>query len=205
MKITVVTAVYNAKNTIADTIESVLNQSYSNVEMIVIDGGSTDGTREIIEKYRDSLSLFISEPDNGIYNALNKGLKHASGEIVGFLHADDLYDNKSALSSISKAFSVPAIGAVYGDLVYVSHDEPRKIIRYWKSGAYLPSKLRYGWMPPHPTFYIRKSIYDTVGGFDESFHIAADYDWMLRILCNNKVFCKIYSTNTCKNAYRWCQ
>lgn len=190
MKITVVTAAYNAKDTIVHAIESILNQSYSNVEIIVIDGGSTDGTKEILEKYRDRLSLFISEPDNGIYDALNKGIKHATGDIVGFLHADDLYNNKGVLSSVAEAFSVPTIDAVYGDLVYVSQSEPDKVIRYWKSGTYSWSKLKLGWMPPHPTFYVRRSIYDIVGGFDVSFNIAADYDCMLRILGHHKVNCK---------------
>lgn len=190
MKITVVTAVYNAKDTVVNAIESVLNQSYSNVETIVIDGGSTDGTKEIIEEYRDRLDLFISEPDNGIYDAFNKGIKYATGDIVGFLNADDLYDNIGVLSCIAEAFSTSGIEAVYGDLVYVYQAEPDKVIRYWKSGTYSLSKLKYGWMPPHPTFYVRRSIYEMVGGFDVSFHIASDYDCMLRILGHHKICCK---------------
>lgn len=182
MKISVITAVYNAKDTIVDAIESTLNQSYPNVETIIIDGGSTDGTKEILEKYRNSFSLFISEPDDGIYDALNKGIKYATGDVVGFLHADDLYENKRVLSCVAEAFSVPEIDGVYGDLVYVNKNEPDKVIRYWKSGNYSRSKLKHGWMPPHPTFYVRKSVFDQLGLYDTSFKISADYDAMLRFL-----------------------
>lgn len=190
MKITVVTAVYNAEDTIVSAIESVLNQSYSNVETIVIDGGSTDGTAEILEAYRDRVSLYISEPDNGIYDALNKGIKYATGDIVGFLHADDLYDSEEILSRVAEAFSVPEIDAVYGDLVYVNQSEPGKVIRYWQAGSYSRRKLKHGWMPPHPTFYVRRGVYDRVGGFDVSFRIAADYDCMLRIFTKQNIRCE---------------
>ena len=189
MKISVVTAVYNAKNTIVDAIESVLNQSCSGVETIIIDGGSTDGTKEILEQYRDRLSLFISEPDKGIYDALNKGIKYATGDVVGFLHADDLFEDTSVLSKVAEAFSDPSIDAVYGDLVYVNKAESDRVIRYWKSGEFSRDKLKHGWMPPHPTFYVRRSVYEMMGGFDTSFHIAADYDCMLRFLGRAGVKC----------------
>lgn len=182
MKISVITAVYNAKETVADAIDSVLSQSHDDVELVVIDGASKDGTREVLEKYGERLSVFISEPDDGIYDALNKGIAHASGDVVGFLHADDLFADSNVLSKISHAFEASQADAIYGDLVYVNKSEPDKVIRYWKSGDFSIHKLKEGWMPPHPTFYVRKEFYERLGSFDTSFHIAADYDCMLRML-----------------------
>jgi len=189
MKISVITAVYNAEDTIADAIESVLAQDYPDVELVVIDGASTDGTSALLESYRDKINVFVSEPDSGIYDALNKGIKHASGDVVGFLHADDLFADSSVLSRVAKAFAADDVGAVYGDLVYVSKSEADKVIRYWQSGDYSENKLNHGWMPPHPTFYVRRSVYEQHGGFDTSFHIAADYDCMLRFLARARVRC----------------
>ena len=189
MKISVITAVFNAKDTIADAIESVLSQDFADVELVVIDGASTDGTRELLDSYRDRIDVFVSEPDKGIYEALNKGVRHATGDVVGFLHADDLFENSKVLSRIAEAFSDGKIGAAYGDLVYVSKYAPNKVIRYWKSGAYSETSLKHGWMPPHPTFYTRRSVYQEHGGFDTSFRIAADYDCMLRFIGQHKVKC----------------
>lgn len=189
MKISVITAVYNGVETIADAIESVLAQSYPHVELIVIDGASTDGTLAILEQYRDRIAVLVSELDDGIYDALNKGIKHATGDVVGFLHADDLYEGRDVLSDLAKVFADPSIDAVYGDLVYVSKNRPDNIIRYWRSGKYSPERLKAGWMPPHPTFYVRRSVYEEMGGFDTSFHIAADYDCMLRFLGMGKINC----------------
>jgi glycosyltransferase len=189
MKISVITAVYNAKDTISDAIESVLSQSHSDVELIVIDGGSTDGTIELLNDYKEGLSVFISEPDDGIYDALNKGIKHATGDVVGFLHADDLFADNAVLAKVAEAFAEPSTDAVYGDLVYVSKSEPDRVIRYWKAGEFYPEKLKAGWMPPHPTLYVRRSVYERLGAFDTSFHIAADYDCMLRFLGVGKINC----------------
>ena len=189
MKISVITAVYNAEDTIADAIESVLAQDYSDVELVVIDGASTDGTKDLLELYRDRISAFVSEPDNGIYDALNKGLKHASGDVVGFLHADDLFADSMALSRIADAFATNDCDAVYGDLIYVGRQNPDKVIRYWKSGDYSRNKLKRGWMPPHPTFFAYRNIYEKYGGFDTSFRIAADYDCMLRFLTRANARC----------------
>jgi len=187
MKISVITAVYNARDTIADAIELVLAQDYADVELVVIDGASTDGTTKLLESFRDKIDVFVSEPDQGIYDALNKGIRHATGDVVGFLHADDLFADHTILSKIAAAFAAPDVGAVYGDLVYVSKAEPDNVIRYWQSGAYSIDKLKQGWMPPHPTFYVRRSLYEQHGGFDTSFHIAADYDCMLRFLGRAKI------------------
>ncbi|MCF7821237.1 MAG: glycosyltransferase [Mariprofundaceae bacterium] len=189
MKISVITAVYNARDTIGDAIDSVLGQSHPDVELIVIDGASTDGTCELLESYRDRLACFVSEPDRGIYDALNKGIAHASGEIVGFLHADDLFADEHALSKVAEQFSDASVDAVYGDLVYVNKAEPDRVIRYWKAGEFSSGKLKSGWMPPHPTLYVRRSIYEQLGSFDTSYHIAADYDFMLRVLGSEQFKC----------------
>lgn len=189
MRISVITAVYNARGTVADAIDSILAQSHPDIELIVIDGASTDGTQEVLERYRDRIGVLVSEPDNGIYDALNKGIARASGDIVGFLHADDVLAGKDVLAKVAGAFDDPDVDAVYGDLVYVSKAEPDRIIRYWKSGAYARDRLRSGWMPPHPTYYVRRSIYERLGAFDTAFRIAADYDCMLRHLYGGGIAC----------------
>ena len=188
-KISVITATYNAKETLLDAIESILAQNYCNVELVVIDGGSTDGTTELLAPYRDRIDVYISEPDEGIYDALNKGISHATGDVIGFLHADDLFADEFVLSTVAEAFAADGVNAVYGDLVYISKVTPDKVIRYWKSGEYAVKKLKQGWMPPHPTFYVRCEVYQRFGAFDRSFRIAADYDCMLRFLARAKLEC----------------
>lgn len=187
IKISVVTAVFNRQQTVGDAIESVLSQSYSQVESIVIDGASTDGTLAVLEYYRPRLGVLISENDNGIYEALNKGIKHATGDVVGFLHADDLFENSMVLSKVASAFQDPAVDAVYGDLVYVKNNDIEQVIRYWKSGLYDMDAISHGWMPPHPTFYVRRAVYDRLGAFDTRYRIAADYDTVLRFLAVAKI------------------
>lgn len=190
MRISVVTAVYNARDTIADAMESILQQSHADIESIVIDGASRDGTCELLEGYRHRIDTLVSEPDGGIYDALNKGLAHARGEVIGFLHADDVLAGTDTLERVAKAFADPSVDAVYGDLVYVSRHEPGRIIRYWQAGEYLPHRLRRGWMPPHPTFYVRRRVYERLGAFDTTLHIAADYDCMLRFLIKGGIRCR---------------
>lgn len=182
-----ITAVYNRHQTVGQALDSVLSQSYPAVESIVIDGASTDGTLAALEPYRSRLSLLISECDQGIYDALNKGIKHATGDVVGFLHADDVFENREVLAKVAAAFQDPAIDAVYGDLVYVLHDDIGQVIRYWKSGLYDDAALARGWMPPHPTLYVRRSVYERLGGFDTRYRIAADYDTVLRFLAVGKI------------------
>ena len=182
VRISVVTAVYNRRETVAQAIESVLSQTHPNVETILIDGASTDGTLEVLQPYRQHLDVFVSEPDRGIYDALNKGIERASGEVVGFLHADDLFADREVLVRIADAFVDPQVEAVYGDLVYVRHDDVDRVVRYWRAGEFEPSALRRGWMPPHPTFYVRRRIYQRLGLFDVRLRIAADYDFILRYL-----------------------
>ncbi len=182
IKISVVTAVYNKADTLAQALDSVLAQTHPDVETILVDGGSGEETQRVLALYRDRLDVLISERDRGVYDALNKGIGLASGDVIGFLHADDLFADQHVLGRIAHAFEDPGVEAVYGDLVYVRHDDVLSVIRLWRAGHFRPAKLRYGWMPPHPTFYVRRSVYERLGGFDTNFRIAADYDCMLRIL-----------------------
>lgn len=187
MKITIITSVYNNQETIAEAMESVLSQTYPDIEYIIIDGGSSDNTVDIIKTYQDRLGAFISEPDNGIYDGLNKGIKLATGDVIGFLHSDDLYQDNTVIEKVAQAFINNATDSLYGDLTYVNKINPSKIIRFWQSGEFTLTKLNYGWMPPHPTFFVRRSIYQQYGVFDTSFKIAADYDLMLRFLGKFKI------------------
>ena len=182
MKISIVTAVYNNREVVVDAIESILTQSFSNVELVLIDGGSTDGSLDALAIYRDRISVLVSEPDSGIYDALNKGIRLASGDVVGLLHSDDLLADEHTLKRVADAFADPDIDAVYGDLVYVRRSDPTEVVRYWRAGAFTIDNLSWGWMPPHPTFYVRRHLYERLGGFDVTYRIAADYDCMLRFL-----------------------
>jgi glycosyltransferase len=183
MKISVVTVAYNSAATIADTLYSVAAQQHQPIEHIVVDGASTDGTPGIVAARGTQVSRLLSEPDRGIYDAMNKGLQLASGDAVGFLNADDLFADATVVARVAAAFAGPQQpDVVYGDLVYVSNRRPDHVVRHWTSGEFRPERLRFGWMPPHPTFYMRRSLLDAVGGFDTSLHIAADYDLMMRCL-----------------------
>ena len=187
MKISIITATFNSDSTIERTIQSVLSQDYPSIEHIIIDGQSTDNTLAILHKYSTQISTILSEPDAGIYDALNKGIQLSTGDIVGFLHADDFFANNTVLSAIANAFEVNNVDAVYGDLVYFSAKEPDKLLRYWKSEPFELSMLKNGWMPAHPTFFVKRSVYQTHGLFDISFQIAADYDIMLRFLSKARI------------------
>lgn len=178
MKISVITACFNSENTIRDAIESVLSQDYEEVEYIVVDGASTDGTLKIINDYSERISRIISEPDKGIYDALNKGIEVATGDLVGFLHSDDLFADDTVLRLVAE--SAEGEDAVYGDLNYVSARDTAHIVRRWKSKNFTPELLEQGWMPPHPSLYLRRNIYRDLGGFDLSFQIASDYESILR-------------------------
>ncbi|MBK1633266.1 glycosyl transferase [Thiohalocapsa halophila] len=182
MKISVVTATYHCADTIGDCLGSVAGQSLAEREHIVIDGASTDGTLEVLRAHEAGLAALVSEPDDGIYSGLNKGLARASGEAVGLLHGDDVYADTHVLARVADAFADPAVDAVYGDLVYVAKDDLGRVIRYWRAGAFRPGRLRRGWMPPHPTLFLRRSVYERFGLFDTRYRIAADYDLMLRVL-----------------------
>jgi glycosyltransferase involved in cell wall biosynthesis len=182
LKISVITAVYNNRETVADALESALGQTHGEIELVVVDGGSTDGTLQVLNSFGDRLAVLVSESDRGIYDALNKGLRLATGEVVGFLHSDDIYADAQVLERVAAEFANPDVEAVYGDLVYVRKNSPDQVVRYWKSGMFDARKLRRGWMPPHPTLYVRRSVYERLGNFDTDYRIAADYDFMLRLL-----------------------
>lgn len=187
LHISVITAVFNRAATLDEALRSVEAQTWPNVEHIVIDGGSTDGSRDILAQHSKSIAHMVSEPDEGLYDALNKGIHRATGDVVGFMHADDAYASPQALERVATAFQDPAVGAVYGDLVYVNKDDASRVVRYWRAGEFRRSRLSHGWMPPHPTFYVRREHYQRLGGFDMRFRIAADYENMLRILWGGEV------------------
>ncbi|MFH2135448.1 MAG: glycosyltransferase family 2 protein [Pseudomonadota bacterium] len=179
--ISVVTVVFNGGGTLEDAIRSLLQQTYGNIEYIVIDGGSTDGSLDVLRNYDAQIDYWISERDEGIYDAMNKGMALASGEIVGFLNSDDFYADALVLERVARAFQDESVQACYADLVYVSQDNSR-VIRYWKSKQFVKGDFAKGWCPAHPTFYARKSAIDRMGFFDTSFKLAADVEFMMRYL-----------------------
>lgn len=187
LKISIVTAVYNRSRTIAQALASVQTQTWSNVEHVVIDGASTDGTLAILKANKNHIAVLVSEKDAGIYDALNKGLARVTGDVVGLMHSDDFFADDEVLAKIADAFTDPAVGGVYADLDYVAQDDTRRIVRRWRSGKFNPRKLAWGWMPPHPTLYLRRSVIEQWGVFDTSFRIAADYDAMLRYLAKGRI------------------
>lgn len=182
MKISVITGCYNAAETIEETLVSVFSQEGADLEYIVVDGASTDNTMEIIGRYRRDIALVISEPDKGMYDALNKGLANAHGDVIAFLHADDVFASNDVLSRVAEGFQRFGTDTLYGDLKYVDRNDLTRTIRHWESGAYNRNSWRRGWMPPHPAFFARRECYDQWGGFNLDFTSAADYELMLRFL-----------------------
>lgn len=187
MKISIVTAVYNRVDTIGQAIGCVQSQTHRDIEHIIQDGGSTDGTLAIVEGLADERTRLVSERDKGLYDALNRGVSRATGDVVGFMHSDDFFANDDVIKKIAELFNNPDIDGVYGDLQYVAKDNTSRIIRNWKSGTYTPAKLRRGWMPPHPTLYLRRGVYERFGLYDRDFRVSADYDAMLRYLLRGQI------------------
>lgn len=188
MRVTIITVCYNRKNTIAKAIQSVLEQNYNDIEYIVIDGNSTDGTKEIIETYRDKISQYISEPDKGMYDAINKGLKLATGDIIGLMHSDDEFYDKKVISRIASRFdSEKYTEGVYGDGVYVSNDKQERLIRNRIGGVFSLKKVKKGWLPLHPTVYLKKNIIDKYGLYNLDFKIASDTEFLLRYLYKHEI------------------
>lgn len=187
MKVTVITAAYNSASTIRDTLESVVGQDYPYVEYVVIDGTSSDETLSIIKKYSNRITKIISEPDQGIYDAINKGIRAASGDIIAILHADDVYAHPQVLSRVVQSMQSNHVDAVYGDLLYVQRDHPDKVVRHWKSGSYHHGLFLKGWMPPHPSFFLKRSCYERHGIYTDKLVSAADYELMLRMLHKYRV------------------
>ena len=187
MKISVITITYNSEKTLRDTIESVLSQSYQDIEYVIVDGKSKDGTCDIVRSYGDRISKFVSEKDNGLYDALNKGIRLATGDVVGFLHSDDIFASTETIKMIAEAFTKFQVDSVYGDLVYVDQNDTEKIIRFWRSHKFSRARALTGWMPPHPTFYAKRYVYENYGGFNTTFKCSADYESILRFLVRFKV------------------
>ena len=188
MKVSIITVCYNRKATIAQSIQSVLDQDYPDIEYIIIDGNSSDGTQAIIESYSDKITRYISEPDKGMYDAINKGLRLASGDIIGLMHSDDVFYDSSVVSKIVGTFLASTTAdAVYGDGIYVTNDENEKIVRNRIGGQYDYNKLKSGWLPLHPTVYIRKSVIEKYGDYNLDFKIASDTEFLLRYLFKHKI------------------
>lgn len=191
MKISIITVSYNCVTVIEDCLASVAKQSYKDVEHVVVDGASTDGTKDVLRVHRDQLALTLSEPDGGIYDAMNKGIANATGDIVGFLNADDFYAHEAVLKTVAQCFAEdPTLEACYADLMYVDQLDTSRIIRYWQSNPFVPGSFSRGWCPPHPTFFVHRSVYELLDGFNLSYRIAADVELMMRFMELHKIHVK---------------
>lgn len=188
MKISIITVAYNSASTIRDTLESIAKQGYPEIEHIIIDGKSKDDTLKIVSEF-PHVSKVVSEPDKGLYDAMNKGLKQATGDIVGILNSDDVYNHTDVISKVMSAFVNQNVACIYGDLQYVKQNDLSKVVRTWRSGKFRYKKFLYGWMPPHPAFFVKREVYEKVGGFVTDLRSAADYEIMLRILYKHKYSC----------------
>ena len=187
MKISIITVVWNNKETIKDAIGSVLSQTYKNIEYIIVDGASTDGTIEVVQSYGDTISKFISESDSGLYDAMNKGISLATGDIVGILNSDDFYIDDKVIEKVVKEFKDKKCDSVYADLVYVKPENLEKTVRYYDSSHFNPQKFAYGWMPAHPTFFVKRWVYEKYGVFRTDLKIGADFDILARFLYTHKI------------------
>jgi len=187
MKVSIITVSFNSADTIKDTIKSVIDQDHQNIEHIIIDGGSQDNTLQIINEYKDKIALIISEPDNGIYNAMNKGIMLATGDIIGILNSDDFYIDNSVVSKIVSAFNSKNVESVYSDLIYVNGSDLSKGVRLYSSENFTPGLLPYGIMPAHPTFFVKREIYKKYGVFKENYKILADFELIVRFLYVNRI------------------
>jgi glycosyltransferase involved in cell wall biosynthesis len=198
MKISIITVCFNSAGTIKDAIASVLSQDHPDVEYIIVDGSSKDGTIEIIRSFGNKVTQWISEPDAGIYDAMNKGIAIATGDIVGMLNSDDFYFNSSVLSRVAQAFEDPDTQAVFGDLIFVDPSDLEKVVRTYSSRKWHPGKFAWGYMPAHPTFFVRRKHYDLTGPFETDYKIAADYEMLIRMLYVNRLSYKYLGFNMVK-------
>ncbi len=186
LKVSIITVTYNSSATVADTLKSVASQDYSDIEHIIIDGASTDSTMDIVRGY-PHVSQVISEPDKGMYDALNKGIAKATGDIIGILNSDDAFHNEQVISKITAEFRANDVDSIFGDIRFVSPTNRSKTIRYYSSAHFHPGKFESGYMPAHPSFYCKKSIYEKYGDFQINYKIAADYEWLTRVLYKHKI------------------
>jgi len=187
LTVSIITVSFNSVSTISDTINSVLAQTYKNIEYIIIDGSSTDGTVELIRTFGKKISTLITEPDNGIYDAINKGIRVAKGDIIGILNSDDFLYDKFVIEKVVKTFTKNDIDAIIGDVQFVDPDKTDRVKRYYSSKYFHPGKFRYGFMPAHPSFYAKKDLYNNLGLYKTDYEIAADYELLIRFLYINKV------------------
>ena len=187
MRISIITATYNSEKTLLDTLLSLEKQTHPDIEYIVVDGASKDNTIKLIKSNCTKVSKIICEPDKGIYDALNKGIQAASGDVIGFLHSDDLLAYDDAIADIAKTFEITGCDAIYGDLEYVAQNDTTKRIRLWKSGSFSRFKMKVGWMPPHPSFYMKRKCYRQFGCFSLDYRISADYDSLLRYILKQRI------------------
>jgi len=190
MKISIITSTYNSEKTVKDTLESILNQTYKNIELLIIDGKSKDGTLNIVRQYETLFQgrlRYVSEPDKGIYDAMNKGICMATGDVIGILNSDDLYMDNKVLEDIANAFIQSNVDSIYGNLIFVDENDTNKVVRTWKGSQYHPDGFLKGWHPAHPTFYVRREVYEKYGGFDISFNVSADFELMLRFIEKHKI------------------
>jgi len=187
MKVSIITVCLNSEDTIEQTINSVLSQSYPHIEYIVIDGGSVDRTINIISQYKDKTSKYISEKDEGIYNAMNKGLALCEGDVIGFMNADDFYADRSVISEVVAFMQENDFEAIYGDLVYVDRLDEDRVVRYWRAGEYKKGAFYNNWVPPHPTFFCRRQVFEKYGYFNDKLQIAADFELMLRFIEKHQI------------------
>lgn len=187
MKFSILTAVWNRAATLPDALQSLDTQTYDNYEHVVQDGGSSDGTLELLNARNDSRMRLVSETDRGIYDALNRATERATGDVVGLLHSDDFFAHAEVLTRVARVFEETGADAVYGDLEYVSARDSSKVMRHWVSGPYSPEKLKRGWMPPHPSLFIKRDVITRWGAYDDSFRISADYDSILRYFSQGRI------------------
>ena len=187
LTVSIITVSYNSFGTISDTIKSVLAQTYSNIEYIIIDGSSNDGTRELISSFGNKISKFVSEPDKGIYDAINKGIRLATGDIVGILNSDDFFYDNNVIERVAVAFEENEIDAVFGDVQFVDPEKTSKIIRYYSSKKFNPAKFKFGFMPAHPSFYVKRELFEKLGYYKTDYKIAADYELLIRFLYVNQI------------------
>jgi len=186
MKISIITATFNSASTVRDTLTCIGRQGHPDIEHIIVDGGSTDRTLELVAEF-PHVSRVVSGKDKGIYDAMNKGIGLATGDVIGILNSDDVYTDDEVLSDVARAFVDPDVMTVYADLQYVDSADLEKIRRHWRSGPFKPANFYFGWMPPHPTFFVRREVYERAGVFNLSIRSAADYELMLRILLKHRV------------------
>ena len=187
MKVSIITVCFNSAKTIRDTIESVLSQDFPNIEYIIIDGGSTDGTIDIISEYRSQITHFISQADRGIYDAMNKGIAIATGDVVGILNSDDVYMSTSTVSELMSVMIEQKTDSIFADLIVVDAETMKIVLRYYDSSKFNPNKFRFGWMPAHPSFFVKRWVYDFVGLFSLDYQISADYEMLIRMLHVEKI------------------